>query len=144
MNFKNYTLIDWITVLGMSATVLLMLMYMSGCAHTPTETQSRKCCERLSLHQKQMSQFTRYCKVALFLSRSKPNIIPANVRKNSRTAVDVCKFVFGVENDDDLIAAGDEQEYYRVRSYIILNPSENTFWRRSLPCDPAEHSCEEF
>jgi hypothetical protein len=91
-----------------------------------------------------MQKFNRYCKVALFLSNSKPGVISEKVKKNATTVVDVCKFVFKVETDEDLIAAGDEQEYYRVRTYIIKNPSGDNFWRRSLPCDPAQSACEEF
>jgi len=109
-----------------------------------TNPDPRKCCERVSLHQKQMTQFNRYCKVALFLKRSRPGMISKQVQKNAATAVDVCKYVFGVVSDQDLVIAGDEQEYQRVQSYILLNPAENDFWRENLPCDPEHPTCEEF
>jgi hypothetical protein len=91
-----------------------------------------------------MSTFNRYCKVALFLSQSKNKSVGKVVQKNATAAVKVCKFVFDVDTDEELIAAGDEQEYYRVRSYIITPDEYDNGWRRTLPCDPAETHCEEF
>ena len=114
---------------------------LAGCSHAPVVEKT--CCQRLSLHQKQMSQFNRYCKVALFLSNSKVASIGKGVKENAATAVKVCKFVFDVETDEELVAAGDEQEYYRVRSYIIL-PENEIGWRKTLNCDPQEYACEEF
>ena len=142
---KKFTLIDIITMLGIASSILLVLMFASGCSmkfyKTPTDV--RKCCDRVDARTKAMSQFNRYCKVALFLSNSKVKTIGKGVKENAATAVRVCKFVFKVETDEELVAAGDEQEYYRVRSYIIQKPSSG-FWRQSLPCDPAESACEEF
>ena len=90
-----------------------------------------------------MTQFNRYCKVALFLKKGKTNIIGKKVQENATQAVNICKFVFGVQTDDQLVEAGDLQEYYRVRSYLIMDPSD-TFWQRELDCDPAQLHCEEF
>ena len=141
---KKFNLIDIITVVGIAASILLMLMFASGCSmkfyKTPKDV--RQCCERVDARTKAMSQFNRYCKVALFLSNSKVKTIGKGVKENAATAVGVCKFVFKVETDEELVAAGDEQEYYRVRSYIIK--PEDSFWRRSLPCDPDQPACEEF
>ncbi len=123
--------------------IILSSLILVGCAHSP-KPKGDECCKRLSLQSEQMSTFNRYCKVALFLSKSANKAVGKVVQKNATAAVKVCKFVFDVDTDEELIAAGDEQEYYRVRSYIILNPSENTFWRKTLPCDPAEAACEEF
>lgn len=123
--------------------IILMAMMTTACTHA-SKSGPEECCNRLSLHHKEMSQFNRYCKVALFLKRAKPGVISDQVRKNAATAVDVCKYVFKVVSDEDLVLAGDEQEYYRVRSYIIRDPSEDGFWRRSLPCDPLQPACEEF
>ena len=122
---------------------LILFLLFVGCAHSPT-TRTEECCDKLSLRTDQMTTFNRYCKVALFLSKSKNKAVGKVVQKNAAAAVKVCKYVFGVETDDELVEAGDRQEYYRVRSYIILNPSENGFWRESLPCDPAQPACEEF
>ena len=122
--------------------IILLALVMAGCAHTTPE-DTKECCKRLSLQQQQMTQFNRYCKVALFLKKGKTNIIGKKVQENATQAVNICKFVFGVRTDDQLVEAGDLQEYYRVRSYLIMDPSD-TFWRRSLDCDPAELHCEEF
>jgi hypothetical protein len=123
--------------------IVLASFLMTACAHT-VAPDSKQCCERLSLHHKQMSTFNRYCKVALFLSKSSHKSVGKVVQKNAEAAVKVCKFVFSVETDDELVAAGDEQEYYRVRSYIIKPDELDNGWRKTLPCDPAEYACEEF
>jgi hypothetical protein len=141
---KKFNLIDIITMLGIASSILLVLMFASGCSTTPP-LKGDECCKRLSLHTEQMTTFNRYCKVALFLSQSENKAVGKVVQKNATAAVKVCKFVFDVDTDAELVAAGDEQEYYRVRSYIILNPNDQpSFWRQSLPCDPQEPACEEF
>ena len=121
--------------------IILTSLMMTACAHTDV-SDTKQCCKRLSLHQEQMSTFNRYCKVALFLSKSSHKSVGKVVQKNAAAAVKVCKFVFDVDTDEELVAAGDEQEYYRVRSYIIPGPDVNG-WRKTLPCDPAEYTCEE-
>jgi hypothetical protein len=123
--------------------IITALIFTSGCATTPP-LDSRQCCKRLSLQQEQMSTFNRYCKVALFLSKSSHKSVGKVVQKNASAAVKVCKFVFSVETDEELVTAGDEQEYYRVRSYIITPDEHSRGWRKILDCDPAEYACEEF
>jgi len=123
--------------------IILASILMASCATTPP-LDNRQCCKRLSLHTEQMTTFNRYCKVALFLSQSVNKSVGKVVQKNAAAAVKVCKFVFDVDTDEELVEAGDKQEYYRVRSYIIPNPSEDGFWRQSLPCDPDQPACEEF
>ena len=141
---KRFTTIDFVTIIGIIACLLLVLG-VGGCKIAPVKHYtSSECHQRLSLHNKEMSTFNRYCKVALFLSKSTNKAVGKMVQKNATAAVKVCKFVFDVDTDDELVAAGDEQEYYRVRSYIITDPSENGFWRKSLPCDPLQPACEEF
>jgi len=142
---KKFTTIDTITFIGILASLALLLF--SGCSHGfylqgHKITKTSECCKRLSLQTEQMSTFNRYCKVALFLSKSTNKAVGKVVQKNATAAVKVCKFVFKVDTDEELIAAGDQQEYYRVRSYIVT--PEDGFWRQTLPCDPAEASCEEF
>jgi len=147
---KQITTIDLITFIGILALLMLLLGSM-GCNHRmylqghriANAGDARECCKRLSLQHKQMSQFNRYCKVALFLSRSTHKAVGKVVQKNAASAVKICKFVFNVETDDELVAAGDQQEYYRVRSYIML-PGDPPGWREKLDCDPQEPSCEEF
>jgi len=142
MKLKNTTLMEWITYLGIISTLVVMLSYATGCAHTPVP-DSRQCCQRLSLQQKQMAQFNRYCKVALFLSKSQSRAVGKGVKESAAQAVNICKFVFGVDTDSELVAAGDEQEYQRVRTYIVL-PENEMGWRKTLDCDPEQPSCEEF
>jgi hypothetical protein len=141
---KKFNLIDIITMLGIASSILLVLMFSTGCSMKfyKTSEDIRKCCDRVDARTKEMSQFNRYCKVALFLSNSKGKAIGKGVKESAATAVRVCKFVFKVETDEELVAAGDEQEYYRVRSYIIK--PDDSFWRHSLPCDPSQPTCEEF
>ena len=147
---KQITTTDVITFIGIVALLMLLLGAM-GCNHRmylqghriANAGDARECCKRLSLQHKQMSQFNRYCKVALFLSNSRVASIGKGVKENAATAVKVCKFVFNVETDEELVAAGDEQEYHRVQSYIVL-PEDEMGWRKTLDCDPSEHTCEEF
>jgi hypothetical protein len=144
---KKFTLIDIITMVGIASSILLVLMFASGCSmklYKNSPEDVRKCCERVSLHQKEMDKFTRYCKVALFLANSEnTKEVGSGVRKGARDAVNVCKFVFDVTTDQDLLSAGDQQDYYKVRSYIVKDPYNNGGWHHPQ-CDPAEIHCEEF
>ena len=121
--------------------IILTSMLMTACAHTGAP-DPKQCCERLSLHQQEMEKFTRYCKVALFLHRGN-TINDKKVKELSKRAVNVCMFVFGAQSEEQLVSISDLNEgYHKVRHYIIL--PEDSFWRHSLPCDPAEAACEEF
>ena len=148
---KRFTLVEAVTLIGIASCLLLVLLYAAGCNHRmyvqghriAAAGDSRECCKRLSLQQAQMTQFNRYCKVALFLSKSKVAAIGKGVKENAAAAVKICKFVFDVETDEELVAAGDEQEYHRVQSYIVL-PENEMGWRKTLDCDPQEAACEEF
>ena len=144
---KKFTLIDIITMVGIASSILLVLMFASGCSmklYKNSPEDVRKCCERVSLHQKEMDKFARYCKVALFLANSKnTKEVGTGVRKGARDAVNICKFVFDVTTDQDLLSAGDQQDYYKVRSYIVKDPYNNGGWHHPQ-CDPAEIHCEEF
>jgi len=141
---KRLTPLEVVTFIGMAACVALVLLYATGCAHTPSPADVRQCCERVSLHTKEMDKFNRYCKVALFLATSEnTKQVGSGLRKGARDAVEVCKFVYGVKTDSELLAAGDEQDYYRVRSYIIPNPDGDGGFIHPQ-CDPAEIHCEEF
>ena len=142
---KKFNQIDVITLVGIVASVALLLM--AGCSmklykHSPSDV--RNCCERVSAHAGEMEKFARYCKVAVFLANSQnTKAVGAGVRKSAEQAVNVCKFVFQVETNDQLISAGDAQGYYKVRSYIFTDPDLNGRWIHP-DCDPAEIHCEEF
>jgi hypothetical protein len=143
---KKFNLIDIITMLGIAASILLVLMFASGCSMKfyKAPKDMRQCCERVSAHAKEMEKFGRYCKVAVFLANSENvKAVGSGVRKSARQAVDVCKFVFRVETDEQLVSAGDSQDLYKVRSYIITDPDANGGWIHPN-CDPAEIHCEEF
>jgi len=135
-------------MLGIAASILLLLMYASGCSmkfYKQSPADVRKCCDRVNAHTKEMDKFNRYCKVALFLANSEnKKEVGSGVRKGARDAVNVCKFVFDVETDADLLAAGDRQDYYKVRSYVLPAPSDEPGSWNPPQCDPAEIHCEEF
>lgn len=139
---KRFTTIDFITIIGIIACLLLMLG-VGGCKIAPVKHYtSSECHQRLSLHNKEMEKFTRYCKVALFLHRG-DSINDKKVKELSKRAVKVCMFVFGTQTEDQLLSVADLNEgYHKVRHYIIL--PEDSFWRHSLPCDPMQPYCEEF
>mgnify|MGYP003983272317 CR=1 FL=1 len=141
---KKCNTIDVITWGGILAT-LLLLFGVGGCSMKFYKSPSdiRKCCDRMDVSTKAMSQFNRYCKVALSLSRSQSTALGKGVRDSASSAVKVCKFVFNVDTDDELVAAGDEQEYQRVHTYVVL-PENEMGWRKTLDCDPDQPSCEEF
>jgi len=145
---KKFNLIDIITMLGIAASILLLLMYASGCSmkfYKQSPADVRKCCDRVNAHTKEMDKFNRYCKVAFFLANSEnKKEVGSGVRKGARDAVNVCKFVFDVETDADLLAAGDRQDYYKVRSYVLPAPSDEPGSWNPPQCDPAEIHCEEF
>ena len=147
---KKYNLIDIVTTLGIIASILLVLMIIfgSGCSmkfYKETPAQIQNCCDRVSAVNKEMDKFNRYCKIALFLANSdNKKEVGSGVRKGARDAVNVCKFVFDVETDADLLAAGDRQDYYKVRSYVLPAPSDEPGSWNPPQCDPAEIHCEEF
>ena len=125
----------------MKYIILFCSLSFAACVHT-TVPDPKQCCQRVSLHNQEMEKFTRYCKVALFLHRGN-TIRDKKVKELSGRAVNVCKFVFGVNSEEQLLSISDLNEgYHKVRHYII-SPGD-TFWRPSLPCDPDEPTCEEF
>ena len=131
-----------------TTNVLILLSFLSiavaGCGHTQTVTDTRQCCARVSASSAEMDRFNRYCKVALFLSKSEnKKEVGSRVKEAARDAVNICKFVFSVTTDEELIAAGDQQDYYRVHSYLVPS-APNNGWQTPLDCDPAEPTCEEF
>tara|TARA_R110002124_G_scaffold138698_1_gene302542 strand:+ start:258 stop:692 length:435 start_codon:yes stop_codon:yes gene_type:complete len=130
--------------LATTSLVFLMLGSASGCGHAQTITDTRKCCARVDASSAEMDRFNRYCKVALFLAKSEnTKAVGSKVKEGARAAVNICKFVFSVRTDEELIAAGDQPYYYKVHSYVISNPSENGGWNPPV-CDSQELHCEEF
>ena len=122
----------------------LFLTAVGGCKIAPVKHYtSHECCQRLSLHNKEMEKFTRYCKVALFLHRG-DTVDDKKIKEIAQRGVNVCKFVFGVQTEEQLLSVSDLNEgYHKVRHYIIRNPTENG-WLSPLDCDPLQPTCEEF
>tara|TARA_R110000796_G_scaffold84266_1_gene183753 strand:- start:1297 stop:1704 length:408 start_codon:yes stop_codon:yes gene_type:complete len=124
---------------------LSAMVLTAGCGHAQTVTDVRECCARVDASSAEMDRFNRYCKVALFLAKSEnTKAVGSKVKEGARDAVNICKFVFSVNTDEELIAAGDHQDYYyKVRSYRLSTSSESGGWDPPL-CDPREMHCEEF
>ena len=121
--------------------IILSSLLLTACAPTASP-DPKQCCQRLSLHNQEMEKFTRYCKVALLQHRG-DTINDKKVKDLSKRAVNVCMFVFGAQTEQQLVSMSDMNEgYHKVRHYIIL--PEDSFWQRSLPCDPDQPACEEF
>ena len=122
--------------------ILVIVLALAGCHHNLNEADTRKCCTRLSLQSKEMNNFVRYCKVAVFLKRGSikdPKVVTAAVR-----ATDICKFVFNVEQDHDLLSSFEDEyfdDWQRVQQRL---PSNDFWWRHPPGCKPREWNCEEF
>tara|TARA_R100001443_G_scaffold99912_1_gene107132 strand:- start:2426 stop:2839 length:414 start_codon:yes stop_codon:yes gene_type:complete len=131
--------IDVITYVGIAASLALLFMFAGGCS-TTTEAQINNCCERLDTRTKEMQEFNRYCKVLVFAAKTENN---KEIKESVDQRIGICKFVFGVKTNTELLSAGPDEGYYKVRHYLIPNPDENGF-PAVLDCDPQEPSCEEF
>tara|TARA_R110002110_G_scaffold221111_1_gene435302 strand:- start:718 stop:1191 length:474 start_codon:yes stop_codon:yes gene_type:complete len=139
---KRPNTIDKLILLGFSIVTAMMLT--TGCGHTQTIADTRKCCARVDATSAEMDRFNRYCKVALFLAKSEnEKAVGSKVKEGARNAVNICKFVFSVETDEELIAAGDQPYYYKVRSYKLSTSPDDGGWNHPN-CDPSEMGCEEF
>ena len=144
MNFKNYTLIDWVTAFGIAASLLVAMMYLSGCAlHAKVYTKNNEvCCERLDTRLDEMEEFNRYCMMMVFADRNEKD---PKVQEDIKRRIGLCKFVFGVAEEDDLLSRlkHPEKEYYKVRSKMV--PLRSGAWYPPMGCDPGEDmGCEEF
>ena len=144
---KKDKFLEVITFLGILTSLGILLVAGTSCSmkfYKESPADVRKCCERLSLHDQEMRKFNRYCKVALFMHRS-PALNDPKIKENVKTAVDICKFVFMTDDEEQLVSTveqNDKVEPYKVRQYIIS--PEDGFWRQTLPCDPDQFACEEF
>ena len=143
MNFKNYTLIDWVTVVGIVASLLLVGIHASGCAlHAKVYTAKAKgCCDRLDVRTKEMDEFNRYCMMMVFADRKETD---EKILKDVKHRVELCKFVFGVTANDDLLSLSKDKakHFDKVRSYTV--PLRSGAWHPPIGCDPHDIHCEEF
>jgi hypothetical protein len=142
MNFKNYTLIDWVTMLGIAASILLLLTFASACAlHAKvyTDKSNEVCCERLDTRLLEMEEFNRYCMMMVFADRKETD---PKVREDIKRRVNLCKFVFGVPRDQDLMSH--LESYTPVKGKDAWRRVYYDFWNPPISCDPSEIHCEEF
>ena len=138
-HLKDIPLVDWITMLGISATLLLMLTYATGRAvRAKVYTNQEACCERLDVRLKEMEEFNRYCMMMVFADRKEGN---PKVKEDIQRRLNLCKFVFGVPRDQDLMSHLQTME---VRPHSAWRQVYNDFWNHPVSCDPSEVHCEEF
>jgi len=87
-----------------------------------------------------MQDFNRFCKVLIFAARTNKD---SSAQESIKNRLGVCRFVFGVETNEDLLSAGPDANFHKVRAYYLGDPTEMG-WQAPLDCDPAEPTCEEF
>ena len=145
---KKPTTYETVTFVGIVSTLLLMLVYATGCASTPPPKKG--CCERLDVRMKQMEKYSRLCKVLVFAEGI--NKFEKH-KKDIQQGIALCKFVFGADDKKDLLTVGPDEDFYQARFYILdgskghEKPAKvegQMDWMNPLPCDPDEFACEEF
>ncbi len=139
MNFKKLKFIDWITILGIVVSASVLTVAMSGCAvRAKVYTNQESCCERLDVRLKEMEEFNRYCMMMVFADRNEAN---PKIKEDIQRRLNLCKFVFGVPRDQDLMSHLQNME---VRPHSAWRQVYNDFWNHPVSCDPSEVHCEEF
>ena len=146
---KRFTMVEWVTFVGIGASLLLLMLAASGCASTSVAPK-KGCCERLDVRMKQMEKYSRLCKVLVFAEGI--NKFDKN-KRDIQQGIALCKFVFGADDKKDLLTIGPDEDFYQARFYILdgTRGSEKPAkaegqmdWMNPLPCDPDEFACEEF
>tara|TARA_R100001460_G_scaffold106433_1_gene153962 strand:+ start:76 stop:501 length:426 start_codon:yes stop_codon:yes gene_type:complete len=139
-HLKEIPLIDWVTMLGISVTLLLMLTYATGCAvRAKVYTNQEACCERLDVRMKEMEEFNRYCMMMVFADRKEED---PKVKEDIQRRLDLCKYVFGVPRDQDLMSHLESNT--PVKGNDAWRQVYHDFWNHPISCDPSEIHCEEF
>ena len=140
MKPEEYSLFDWITMLGIASCLLLLLVFLTGCAVRAKvyTTHEEACCERLDVRVKEMKEFNRYCMMMVFADRKEDS---PKVKEDIERRLNLCKFVFGVPRDQDLMSHLQTME---VRPHSAWRQVYNDFWNLPVSCDPSEVHCEEF
>ncbi len=140
MNFRNFTLIDWVTIFGIIASAALVFIFGSGCAlHAKVYTDKNEmCCERLDVRLTEMDEFNRYCMMMVFADRKETD---PKVKEDIQRRLNLCKFVFGVPRDQDLMSHLENKEISGINAWRQVY---HDFWNPPISCDPAEIHCEEF
>ena len=137
---KKFNTIDAITLGGIITSILIILLAASGCAlHAKVYTDHNKaCCERLDVRLAEMEEFNRYCMMMVFADRKEKD---PKVLEDIKRRVNLCKFVFGVPRDQDLMS---HLEHKNTNGANPWRQVYHDFWNPPVSCDPSEIHCEEF
>ena len=139
-HLKEIPLIDWVTMFGISVTLLLILTYATGCAvRAKVYTNQQACCERLDLRMKEMEEFNRYCMMMVFADRKEQD---PKVKEDIQRRLNLCKYVFGVPRDQDLMSHLESAT--PTKGNDAWRKVYHDFWNHPISCDPSEIHCEEF
>ena len=139
MNFKKLNTIDWITIIGIVVSASVLTVAMSGCSlRAKVYTNNEACCDRLDVRLKEMEEFNRYCMMMVFADRKEDN---PKVKEDIQRRLNLCKFVFGVPRDQDLMSHLQSMD---VKPHSAWRVVYNDFWNHPISCDPSEIHCEEF
>jgi len=135
---KKLNTVEVITLLGIISCLGLILFAASGCAlHAKVYTdKNEQCCERLDSRLEAMEEFNRYCMMIVFAGRKEKD---PKVLEDINRRLDLCKFVFGVPRDQDLMS--------HLENRTLQDPWRQVyhdFWNPPISCDPREVHCEEF
>jgi hypothetical protein len=131
-------LIEGVTPVGITASILILLLAVSGCAlHAKVYTdKNEQCCERLDSRLEAMEEFNRYCMMIVFAARKEKD---PKVLEDINRRLNLCKFVFGVPQDQDIMS--------HLENRTLKDPWRQVyhdFWNPPISCDPREIHCEEF
>lgn len=139
MNFKKLNAIDWITIIGIVVSASVLTVAMSGCSlRAKVYTTKDACCERLDLRVKEMKEFNRYCIMMVFADRKTKD---PKIREDIKRRVNLCKYVFGVPRDQDLMS---HLENKSPKPHNAWRQVYHDFWNPPISCNPVEVHCEEF
>jgi len=139
MNFKKLKVIDWITIIGIVVSASVLTVAMSGCSlRAKVYTNKEACCNRLDVRLKEMEEFNRYCMMMVFADRKQDS---PKVKEDIQRRLNLCKFVFGVPRDQDLMS---HLQTMNVKPHSAWRAVYNDFWNHPVSCDPSEIHCEEF
>ena len=140
MNYKKFTMIEWVTFGGIVTSLLIMMLAASGCAvRAKVYTNKEACCERLDVRMKEMEEFNRYCMMMVFADRKEED---PKVKEDIQRRLDLCKYVFGVPRDQDLMSHLESNT--PVKGNDAWRQVYHDFWNHPISCDPSEIHCEEF
>ena len=139
MNYKKFTMIEWVTLGGIVTSLLIMMLAVSGCAvRAKVYTNKEACCERLDVRMKEMEEFNRYCMMMVFADRNEGN---PKIKEDIQRRLNLCKYVFGVPRDQDLMSHLQTRD---VNPHSAWRVVYNDFWNHPISCSPDEIHCEEF